>query len=391
MLAKNDLLKAYKHQVWDQIDDFEAFNIQAILRKKNEAVDRLAEIGATFDVVDNIKRDKAQPHIHVIVRPVVPDNNMSWKFQEGSDDEGAILTHGQAPSPYRVPGSHTNIDRSSFYDPNEWYNREMGSLDGVIGDNYLETQLLNGHVSYEEDDEGGDGAHINYKASFKELEENYVNYKTAQWILFSLLLILAWGVGFIMLLYLPLRRYIVRQDFRSRKLYVTSDAIVYKVTKPVFIPCLGVTRREKHVLLPLVTDVVIEQGSLQAAFGIFSIRIENAGFSRPPPVDDVHIEAVVNPGLFRKAVLVAVSNLRKEHIAYKNAELKISINKEEELPTFSPEIYSSSQTWVWPHSATGLTSWQMSPVNSIEESNSFQSSSEEMLLHKMEEIGNLVK
>eukprot|EP01018_Ginkgo_biloba_P027645 Gb_16158 [translate_table: standard] len=267
----------------------------------------------------------------------------------------------------------------------------MGSLDRAIDGNYLERQLLADPVSYQEDDEGGDGGRILYRASFEELEESYVNYQTAQWVLFSLLLILAWGVGFIMLLYLPLRRYIVRQDFRSRKLYVTSNAIVYKVTKPVFLPCFGVMRREKHVLLPLVTDVVIEQGCLQSAFGIFSIRIENAGIRRPPPVDDMQIQGVVNPRLFRKVVLMTVSNLRKERIANKNAGLRSSINEEKELPTFSSGIRCPPQTWTWQHGGTGLTSWQMSPVDTLEESNSFRSTSEEILLQKLEEVGNSVK
>ncbi|KAH9297386.1 hypothetical protein KI387_029068, partial [Taxus chinensis] len=43
---------------------------------------RLAAVGAMFDVVDNIRRGKTQPHIHVIVRPAVPDNNTSWKVFE---------------------------------------------------------------------------------------------------------------------------------------------------------------------------------------------------------------------------------------------------------------------------------------------------------------------
>ncbi|KAH9295070.1 hypothetical protein KI387_038658, partial [Taxus chinensis] len=80
--TKNDLLKSYKNRVWDLIEDFEAFNIVSIPRKKNEAADRLAAVGATFDVVDNIRREKTQPHIHVIVRPAVPDNNTSWQVFE---------------------------------------------------------------------------------------------------------------------------------------------------------------------------------------------------------------------------------------------------------------------------------------------------------------------
>ncbi|KAH9297749.1 hypothetical protein KI387_029431, partial [Taxus chinensis] len=65
--------------VWDLVEDFEAFNIVSIPRKKNEAADRLTAVGATFDVVDNIGREKTQPHIHVIVMPAILDNNTSWQ------------------------------------------------------------------------------------------------------------------------------------------------------------------------------------------------------------------------------------------------------------------------------------------------------------------------
>lgn len=71
---------------------------------------------------------------------------------------------------------------------------------------------------------------ILYTATFQEMEENFVKYQTAQWVLYSLLLILAWGIGLFMLLYLPIRRYILRKDIRSRKLYLTPNAIVYKVS-----------------------------------------------------------------------------------------------------------------------------------------------------------------
>ncbi|KAH9323479.1 hypothetical protein KI387_018118, partial [Taxus chinensis] len=62
--TKNGLLKNYKNRVWDLIEDFKDFNIVSIPRKKNEAADRLAAVGETFDVVDNIKREKTQPHMH---------------------------------------------------------------------------------------------------------------------------------------------------------------------------------------------------------------------------------------------------------------------------------------------------------------------------------------
>lgn len=73
-----------------------------------------------------------------------------------------------------------------------------------------------------------------YTASFGETEENFVSYQTYRWVLYSLLLILAWGIGLFMLLYVPVRRYILRQDIRSRKLYVTPNAVVYKVRKLPF-------------------------------------------------------------------------------------------------------------------------------------------------------------
>lgn len=56
-----------------------------------------------------------------------------------------------------------------------------------------------------------------------------MNYDTAQWVLISLLLILVYGVGLLLLLYVPLRRYIVRKDIQNRELYVTTQAVIYKV------------------------------------------------------------------------------------------------------------------------------------------------------------------
>lgn len=38
-----------------------------------------------------------------------------------------------------------------------------------------------------------------------------------------------------------------------------------QVTRPVPFPCFGVLKKEKHVLLPSVRDIVIEQGK---SFGV---------------------------------------------------------------------------------------------------------------------------
>ncbi|KAH9327493.1 hypothetical protein KI387_007671, partial [Taxus chinensis] len=56
--AKNDLLKCYKNRVWDLIEDFEGFGIKSIPRKENQPADRLAAVGAAFDIMESIQKDK---------------------------------------------------------------------------------------------------------------------------------------------------------------------------------------------------------------------------------------------------------------------------------------------------------------------------------------------
>lgn len=105
----------------------------------------------------------------------------------------------------------------------------MGSRDEVVEIDSLERGLLSSGASQEEN--GTENEAVLYAASFQDMEENFVKYQTAQWVLYSLLLMLAWGIGLFMLLYLPVRRYILRKDIRSRKLYLTQHAIVYKVNQ----------------------------------------------------------------------------------------------------------------------------------------------------------------
>ncbi|GAA0169196.1 hypothetical protein LIER_40716 [Lithospermum erythrorhizon] len=205
-----------------------------------------------------------------------------------------------------------------------------------------------------------------YTASFTEGEDDFINYQTALWISYSLLLILAWGLGFLMLLYLPLRRFILRKDIRSRTLYITPHSIVYKVSRPVALPCFGVLKRDKHVLLSSVADIVIEQGYLQSRFGVYSIRVENAGVRRPPS-DDVQIQGIVNPHAFRKAVLMNLSNMRSEVL---NLEASVT----EDVP--SARIGHSTVPSMSPS-----RSFKCAPASQI---------GEQMILQKLEEVGNSV-
>ncbi|XP_024959314.1 uncharacterized protein LOC112500193 isoform X1 [Cynara cardunculus var. scolymus] len=244
----------------------------------------------------------------------------------------------------------------------------MESNEGGVSEiDRLEKGLLSdtreGNDCEDEDEEP-----ILFSASFEEAEDDFIKLKTTQWILYSLLLILAWGFGFIMFLYIPVRRCILRRMMRSRKLYVTPNAIVYKqVTKPVPFPCFGVLKKEKHVLLPSVADVVIEQGYLQSHYGVYSIRIENVGVRRPPS-DDVQIEGIANPQAFRKVVMMRLSKMRNQ--AYSR---QASI----------PEDFGSPRN-VQSYNAP------MSPSKSLAH-DTLSHVGEVAILQKLEEVGNSLK
>ncbi|KAK1283197.1 hypothetical protein QJS10_CPB21g00516 [Acorus calamus] len=148
---------------------------------------------------------------------------------------------------------------------------------------------------------------IVYSASFEELVGKHVQYDTVIWVMISSLLVLAWGVGLLMLLYLPVRRYILRKDICSRKLYITSDEIVYKVARLSFLPCLGFKKIENHIPLSRVINIVIEQGCLQSVYGIHTFRVENIAYGRAAPIDELHVQGVSNPGFLRKVIISETS------------------------------------------------------------------------------------
>jgi hypothetical protein len=96
----------------------------------------------------------------------------------------------------------------------------MKKMEEVVEIDTLEKSLLENNDEEEA---------VLYAASFRETEKNFVKYQTVQWVLYSVLLILAWGIGLLMLIYIPIRKFILRKDIRSRTLYLTPNAIVYKV------------------------------------------------------------------------------------------------------------------------------------------------------------------
>ncbi|KAE9460085.1 hypothetical protein C3L33_08010, partial [Rhododendron williamsianum] len=144
-------------------------------------------------------------------------------------------------------------------------------------------RLHSGSVSeLSDDEEAGASDQILYTASFKELAAKNVQYETIIWVSISLLLVLAWGVGIIMLLYLPIKRYVLQKDISSRKLYVTPHAIVYKVIYLILLLLLT------HYLGKVI-DVIIEQGCLQSVYGIHTFRVESIAYGKAAPVDELQI------------------------------------------------------------------------------------------------------
>ncbi|KAJ0967090.1 hypothetical protein J5N97_024007 [Dioscorea zingiberensis] len=164
-------------------------------------------------------------------------------------------------------------------------------------------------VHDEEDEVSGNVLH---RASFDELARNHVQYDTVIWVLISLLLVLAWGVGVIMLLYLPVRRFVLQKDISSRKLYVTANKIVYKATRPSFLPFLGFTKIEKRIPLHLVIDIILEQGCLQSIYGLHTFRIGSIAHGKASPVDELQFQGVSYPKLLRKVIITEAAKSIRE-------------------------------------------------------------------------------
>lgn len=189
----------------------------------------------------------------------------------------------------------------------------IGHADHISETRSLKDQILTDPASESGDDEEeGCVEEILYSASFEELASNSVKYDTVIWVAISLLLVLAWGVGLIMLLYLPIRRYVLQKDLSSRRLYVTHTEVVYKVSRPSFIPFWGTVTIERRVPLSLVIDIIIEQGCLQSVYGIHTFRVESIAHGKAAAVDELQVQGVSDPSLLRKMIITEASKIAQD-------------------------------------------------------------------------------
>lgn len=167
-------------------------------------------------------------------------------------------------------------------------------------------------LSPEEEEEFGHD--IIYAASFKRNANTYMFYASLAYMLICIPLILAYGIGLILLLWSPVLWYLNYMDITTRKLFVTSDSIIYITSPPACIPCLGVNKTEKHCLLALVTDVVVSQSWYAGCFGLDVVQIENAGqggmAGQKGKTPDLTFGGIEDAQTFKKIVLRAAAAKR---------------------------------------------------------------------------------
>ncbi|XP_023514641.1 uncharacterized protein LOC111778876 [Cucurbita pepo subsp. pepo] len=256
----------------------------------------------------------------------------------------------------------------------------MGHTEGLSQRQYSKDLLLSNLVSELDIDEAADcSEQILYEASFKEFGRYSVQYDTIIWFSISLLLVLAWGFGIIMLLYLPYRRYVLQKDYSSRNLYVTPREIVYKVSRPSFIPFWGTTKIEKRVPLSLVIDIIIEQGCLQSVYGIHTFRVESIAHGKASRVDDLQVQGISNPGLLRKIIVREASKVIQDFGRSWN-RTSITAEGESFLSMEGPTVLKSP--------SKGLKATRTLQYASMERRSVL---SQDLLLQKLEEVNISVK
>uniref|UniRef100_A0A6N2MDU3 DUF7642 domain-containing protein n=1 Tax=Salix viminalis TaxID=40686 RepID=A0A6N2MDU3_SALVM len=182
-------------------------------------------------------------------------------------------------------------------------------------------------------------------------------------------------VGIILLLCLPIRRFMLQKDISSRKLYVTANEIVYKFSRPSIL-FWRVTTIEKRAPLSLVIDIIIEQGCLQSFYGLHTFRIESIAHGKAAPVDELRVQGVTDPGVLRKVIITeALKNLQD---LGKGCE-----------PTLTGEEESLSRVGSLSEGRVSNQKLEGSPrYTSLEHRGLIQG---EMLLNKLEEVSKSVK
>ncbi|XP_059075436.1 uncharacterized protein LOC131875353 [Cryptomeria japonica] len=105
-LSKNKRLRSYRNKVWDEIEGFVSFSIQAIPREKSTKIDSLVVLASLL--LPHPEFDRSVYVVEMINRPSVPDNNQNWQvfdddkhiisFLEGREKFSNLSFDGNSPS-----------------------------------------------------------------------------------------------------------------------------------------------------------------------------------------------------------------------------------------------------------------------------------------------------
>ena len=194
-------------------------------------------------------------------------------------------------------------------------------------------------LSEEEKEEYGDD--IIYAARFLENRAAYVRMVVVSYVIVSLLFVLL-GIGIVMLIYTPVVAYIAYQSITSWKVFITRESIVYKARIPACIPCLGVNRTEKHILLSLVTDVALEQSWFSRLFGLETLTIQNAGQGQLNAKADVSFQGMSNANEFKGIVLRAAAAKRAgQHFKRSDVDSYLSGSRSFTVPQNHSQLLSA--------------------------------------------------
>lgn len=79
-MVKNERLRHYRIRVWDDIEAFDAFSIEAFPREFNSKADSL--VGSATLLVPHPDFTTDTYRVELVYRPSVPDNSESWQVFE---------------------------------------------------------------------------------------------------------------------------------------------------------------------------------------------------------------------------------------------------------------------------------------------------------------------
>lgn len=117
------------------------------------------------------------------------------------------------------------------------------------------------------------------------------------------------GIGILMILCLPLIFIYGVHVYNRRKCYITSTNVVLKQEIPVMVCCLF-NKRENHVQLYNVVDVIVTQGVIQRMFDCYTLTILNPGQAGPEQSSSMQLFGVKNAHQIKRMLLDLSAKLK---------------------------------------------------------------------------------